>query len=77
MPSGDGVVVEITEVFHGCLWSDLLVLRQKENKCRWINAPQNEGPTMKAILEVPLFASGHEDKLVWDDDKNGCYSVKF
>ncbi|MCH95613.1 putative ribonuclease H protein, partial [Trifolium medium] len=35
---------------------------------RWVNASQNEGPVVDAILEVPLFASVHEDKLVWEDD---------
>jgi hypothetical protein len=30
-------------------------------------------PAINAILEVPLFASVHEDKLVWEDDKNECY----
>jgi hypothetical protein len=34
-------------------------------------------PVVNAILEVPLFASVHKDKLVWEDDKNRCYSVKF
>jgi hypothetical protein len=30
----------------------------------------------RSILDVPLFASVPEDKLVWVEDKYGCYSVK-
>ncbi|GAU10125.1 hypothetical protein TSUD_418540, partial [Trifolium subterraneum] len=28
------------------------------------------------ILETPLVSSVREDKVVWDEEKNGCYSVK-
>ncbi|GAU46371.1 hypothetical protein TSUD_141290 [Trifolium subterraneum] len=28
------------------------------------------------ILETPLFSSVCEDKVVWDEERNGCYSVK-
>ncbi|GAU12879.1 hypothetical protein TSUD_73660 [Trifolium subterraneum] len=29
------------------------------------------------ILETPLVSSVCEDKVVWDEERNGCYSVKF
>ncbi|GAU34295.1 hypothetical protein TSUD_20010 [Trifolium subterraneum] len=29
------------------------------------------------ILETPLVSSVREDKVVWDEERNGCYSVKF
>ncbi|GAU20296.1 hypothetical protein TSUD_337770 [Trifolium subterraneum] len=28
------------------------------------------------ILETPLVSSVREDKVVWDEERNGCYSVK-
>ncbi|GAU37803.1 hypothetical protein TSUD_276210, partial [Trifolium subterraneum] len=28
------------------------------------------------ILETPLVSSAREDKVVWDEERNGCYSVK-
>ncbi|GAU10756.1 hypothetical protein TSUD_425220, partial [Trifolium subterraneum] len=28
------------------------------------------------ILETPLVSSVHEDKVVWEEERNGCYSVK-
>ncbi|GAU45740.1 hypothetical protein TSUD_77650 [Trifolium subterraneum] len=30
----------------------------------------------KKILETPLVSSVREDKVVWDEERNGCYSVK-
>ncbi|GAU45948.1 hypothetical protein TSUD_238520 [Trifolium subterraneum] len=29
------------------------------------------------ILETPLVSSVREDKVVWEEERNGCYSVKF
>ncbi|GAU51241.1 hypothetical protein TSUD_412390 [Trifolium subterraneum] len=28
------------------------------------------------ILEIPLVSSVREDKVVWEEERNGCYSVK-
>ncbi|GAU30882.1 hypothetical protein TSUD_15680 [Trifolium subterraneum] len=30
----------------------------------------------KRILETPLVSSVREDKVVWEEERNGCYSVK-
>ncbi|GAU15664.1 hypothetical protein TSUD_109220 [Trifolium subterraneum] len=30
----------------------------------------------KKILETPLVSSVREDKVVWEEERNGCYSVK-
>ncbi|GAU34017.1 hypothetical protein TSUD_393630 [Trifolium subterraneum] len=30
----------------------------------------------KRILETPLVSSVHEDKVVWEEERNECYSVK-
>lgn len=30
----------------------------------------------EALLAVPLFDSVQDDKLIWHEDSNGCYSVK-
>lgn len=32
--------------------------------------------TVYSIFAVPLFHSLHEDKLVWDEDRNSCYLIK-
>ncbi|GAU29844.1 hypothetical protein TSUD_223900 [Trifolium subterraneum] len=40
---------------------------------RWVPSPQ---PAAKRILETPLVSSVREDKVVWEEEKNGCYSVK-
>ncbi|GAU36048.1 hypothetical protein TSUD_208180 [Trifolium subterraneum] len=31
----------------------------------------------KRILETPLVSSVREDKVVWEEERNGCYSVKY
>ncbi|GAU16642.1 hypothetical protein TSUD_325920 [Trifolium subterraneum] len=34
------------------------------------------GDVAKKILETPLVSSVREDKVVWEEERNGCYSVK-
>ncbi|GAU25758.1 hypothetical protein TSUD_222150 [Trifolium subterraneum] len=34
------------------------------------------GDATKRILETPLVSSVREDKVVWEEERNGCYSVK-
>ncbi|PNX95399.1 ribonuclease H, partial [Trifolium pratense] len=43
---------------------------------RWVPSPQEEGPMTNLIINTPLIASVHEDKIVWNEERNGCYSVK-
>jgi hypothetical protein len=31
----------------------------------------------KRIIATPLISSVYEDKMVWEGERNGCYSVKF
>ncbi|GAU45652.1 hypothetical protein TSUD_400890 [Trifolium subterraneum] len=40
---------------------------------RWVPSPQ---PAAEKILETPLVSSVREDKVVWEEERNGCYSVK-
>ncbi|GAU33843.1 hypothetical protein TSUD_393510 [Trifolium subterraneum] len=40
---------------------------------KWVPSPQ---PAAKKILETPLVSSVREDKVVWEEERNGCYSVK-
>ncbi|GAU46665.1 hypothetical protein TSUD_184530 [Trifolium subterraneum] len=40
---------------------------------RWVPSPQ---PAAEKILETPLVISVREDKMVWEEERNGCYSVK-
>ncbi|GAU49722.1 hypothetical protein TSUD_25900 [Trifolium subterraneum] len=35
------------------------------------------GDVAKRILEIPLVSSVREDKVVWEEEINGCYSVKY
>ncbi|MCI00349.1 hypothetical protein A2U01_0021367, partial [Trifolium medium] len=44
---------------------------------RWVPSPQQEGPTTNLIINTPLITSVHEDKLVWGEERNGWYSIKF
>ncbi|GAU45240.1 hypothetical protein TSUD_291240 [Trifolium subterraneum] len=34
------------------------------------------GPVVEEIIATPLISSVKEDKLVWEEERNGCYSVK-
>ncbi|GAU10838.1 hypothetical protein TSUD_425970, partial [Trifolium subterraneum] len=34
------------------------------------------GDVAERILETPLVHSVREDKVLWEEEKNGCYSVK-
>ncbi|GAU34362.1 hypothetical protein TSUD_20690 [Trifolium subterraneum] len=34
------------------------------------------GDVAERILETPLVSSVRKDKVIWDEEKNGCYSVK-
>ncbi|GAU43489.1 hypothetical protein TSUD_91990 [Trifolium subterraneum] len=43
---------------------------------RWVSSPQPAGDVAKRILETPLVSSVREDKVVWEEERNGCYSVK-
>ncbi|GAU24809.1 hypothetical protein TSUD_157220 [Trifolium subterraneum] len=40
---------------------------------RWVPSPP---PAAEKILETPLVSSVREDKVVWEEERNGCYSVK-
>jgi len=31
----------------------------------------------QAIVETPMFVLIHEDKVLWYDERNGMYLVKF
>ncbi|GAU25843.1 hypothetical protein TSUD_31070 [Trifolium subterraneum] len=48
---------------------------------RWVPSPQPAGVYSKdvaeKILETPLVSSVREDKVVWEEERNECYSVKF
>ncbi|GAU48559.1 hypothetical protein TSUD_182070 [Trifolium subterraneum] len=35
------------------------------------------GLVVKEIIATPLISSVKEDKMVWEEERNGCYSVKF
>ncbi|GAU47118.1 hypothetical protein TSUD_98950 [Trifolium subterraneum] len=43
---------------------------------RWVSSPQPAGDVAEKILETPLVSSVCEDKVVWEEERNGCYSVK-
>ncbi|GAU49341.1 hypothetical protein TSUD_184240 [Trifolium subterraneum] len=43
---------------------------------RWVPSPQPAGDVAKRILETPLVSSVREDKVVWEEERNECYSVK-
>ncbi|GAU37586.1 hypothetical protein TSUD_395590 [Trifolium subterraneum] len=34
------------------------------------------GPVVKEIIATPLISSVKEDKVVWEEERNRCYSVK-
>ncbi|GAU19427.1 hypothetical protein TSUD_76710 [Trifolium subterraneum] len=34
------------------------------------------GPVVEEIIATPLISSVKEDKVVWDEERNGCYYVK-
>ncbi|GAU46081.1 hypothetical protein TSUD_239680 [Trifolium subterraneum] len=36
----------------------------------------NQQDVAEKILETPLVSSVREDKVVWEEERNGCYSVK-
>ncbi|GAU32650.1 hypothetical protein TSUD_218990 [Trifolium subterraneum] len=54
----------------GCRW------RIGSGYNRWVPSPQPAGDVAKMILETPLVSSVREDKVVWEEERNGCYSVK-
>ncbi|GAU34127.1 hypothetical protein TSUD_66060 [Trifolium subterraneum] len=35
------------------------------------------GDVVKRIMETPLVSSVREDKVVWEEERNECYSVKY
>ncbi|GAU40431.1 hypothetical protein TSUD_397500 [Trifolium subterraneum] len=37
----------------------------------------NQQDVAERILDTPLVSSVREDKVVWEEERNGCYSVKF
>ncbi|MCI10567.1 pentatricopeptide repeat-containing protein [Trifolium medium] len=51
-----------------------LLLRGKGD--RWVSSPQVEGPVVEKIIATSLISSVKEDKVVWEDESNECYSVK-
>ncbi|GAU35177.1 hypothetical protein TSUD_319870 [Trifolium subterraneum] len=34
------------------------------------------GPVVEEIIATPLISSVKEDKVIWEEERNGCYSVK-
>jgi hypothetical protein len=34
------------------------------------------GPVVEEIIATPLISSVKEDKVVWEEERNGCYYVK-
>ncbi|GAU49880.1 hypothetical protein TSUD_408190 [Trifolium subterraneum] len=44
---------------------------------RLVPSPQPAEDVAERILETPLVSSVREDKVVWEEERNGCYSVKF
>ncbi|GAU51905.1 hypothetical protein TSUD_416900 [Trifolium subterraneum] len=36
----------------------------------------NQQDVAEKILETPLVSSVREDKVIWEEERNGCYSVK-
>ncbi|GAU50366.1 hypothetical protein TSUD_284640 [Trifolium subterraneum] len=43
---------------------------------RWVSSPQPAGDVAERILATPLVSSVRGDKVVWEEERNGCYSVK-
>ncbi|GAU44445.1 hypothetical protein TSUD_92990 [Trifolium subterraneum] len=66
---GGGLGVGIIFVLCMTLW-----LRGSAN--RWVPSPQPAGDVAERILETPLVSSVREDKVVWEEERNGCYLVK-
>ncbi|PNX83667.1 ribonuclease H, partial [Trifolium pratense] len=46
------------------------------NRERWILSLQPKDHVAKRIIVTPLIGSVYEDKMVWEGEQNGCYSVK-
>ncbi|GAU11647.1 hypothetical protein TSUD_334600 [Trifolium subterraneum] len=44
---------------------------------RWVPSLQPAGDVAEKILETPLVSSAREDKVVWEEERNWCYSMKF
>ncbi|GAU33856.1 hypothetical protein TSUD_66430 [Trifolium subterraneum] len=66
---GDGMV----NCSHSpvCWWR----IESGEN-IRVMQDPWLRGDVAERILETPLVNSVREDKVVWEEERNGCYSVK-
>ncbi|GAU35307.1 hypothetical protein TSUD_389320 [Trifolium subterraneum] len=46
------------------------------NGCHRLNLQEYIGDVAESILETPLVNSVREDKMVWEEERNGYYSVK-
>ncbi|GAU29636.1 hypothetical protein TSUD_164860 [Trifolium subterraneum] len=46
------------------------------NGCHRLNLQEYIRDVAERILETPLVNSIREDKVVWEEERNGCYSVK-
>ncbi|GAU36851.1 hypothetical protein TSUD_213750 [Trifolium subterraneum] len=44
---------------------------------RWIGAPQIQGVDAKVILVIALLSEVQEDRLIWNEEKEILYSVRF
>ncbi|GAU49325.1 hypothetical protein TSUD_136400 [Trifolium subterraneum] len=56
-----------------CVMHDPLLRR---SAIRWVPSPQPAEDVEERILETPLVSSVREDKVVWEEERNGCYSLK-
>ncbi|GAU29842.1 hypothetical protein TSUD_223880 [Trifolium subterraneum] len=71
-------------LLHGCRWrigsgDRVRVMYDpwlRENGDRWVTSPQVERPVVEEIIATPLISSVKEDKVVWEEERNECYSVK-
>ncbi|GAU44672.1 hypothetical protein TSUD_243690 [Trifolium subterraneum] len=72
-------------LLHGCRWrigsGEIRVMYDpwlRGNGDRWVSSPQVECVTGgERDYCNPLISSVKEDKVVWEEERNGCYSVKF
>ncbi|GAU32980.1 hypothetical protein TSUD_358470 [Trifolium subterraneum] len=60
-------------LLHGCRWR----IGSGDRVCvmydPWL---RGKGPVVEEIIATPLISSVKEDKVIWEEERNGCYSVK-